>query len=92
VAGRSLMSRAVTASADADLVDAVYLTTDDPAIADAAPVAGAEIIWRPQQLACDQASSESALLHALDHLFRAGSSPRSWFLSSAPALSSTPRI
>jgi CMP-N-acetylneuraminic acid synthetase len=75
VAGRSLISRAVTASVDATWVDSVYVSTDDATIADAARAVGAEIIWRPPELAADQASSESALLHALDHLVRSGQQP-----------------
>ena len=49
-------------------VDAVYVSTDDDAIAAAAERAGAGVIRRPADLAGDTASSESALLHALDVL------------------------
>ena len=44
------------------------MSTDDTGIAAAARGAGAEIVERPAELAGDDASSESALLHALDVL------------------------
>jgi N-acylneuraminate cytidylyltransferase len=46
----------------------VFVSTDDPTIAQVARDYGAEVIDRPRELASDTASSESALLHALDHL------------------------
>ena len=75
VGGRSLVERAVDACRSARLVDAVYVSTDDPDIARAATAAGALVIDRPVDLAGDTASSESALLHALDHLDSTGGSP-----------------
>ena len=44
------------------------MSTDDAAIAAAARDAGAGVIIRPDALAGDTASSEAALLHAIDHL------------------------
>lgn len=64
--GVPLVARTVAAARDARLVDAVYVSTDDPEIAAAARAAGAEVIDRPAEISGDQASSESALLHALD--------------------------
>jgi N-acylneuraminate cytidylyltransferase len=61
-----LIARAVAAARAAALIDAVYVSTDDPSIAAAARAAGAAVIDRPADLAGDTASSESALLHALD--------------------------
>lgn len=46
----------------------VFVSTDDPMIAKVSFEYGAEVIERPRELASDTASSESALLHALDHL------------------------
>ena len=68
VGGISLVARAVAAALAAESIDAVYVSTDDPAIAVAARAAGAGVIDRPQELAGDSASSEAALLHALDSL------------------------
>jgi N-acylneuraminate cytidylyltransferase len=67
VGGRPLVARAVDA-AHAAGIDTVYVSTDDTAIAAAARAAGARVIERPADIAGDTASSESALLHALDEL------------------------
>ncbi len=75
VGGRSLLARAVAAARAAELVDAVYVSTDGDAIAAEARAAGAEVIRRPAGLAGDTASSEAALLHALDVLAEAGIEP-----------------
>lgn len=75
VGGVSLVERAVTACAGARNIDAVYVSTDDPFISAAAQRAGAAVIERPADLAGDLASSESALLHGLDHLATAGHHP-----------------
>lgn len=70
--GLALVQRAVRAAREAVSVDRVFVTTDDTAIADAASADGAEIIVRPGHLADDEASSESALLHALEEFERQG--------------------
>ncbi len=49
-------------------VDRVVVSTDDDAIARCAIEHGAEVVRRPAELASDEASSESALSHALDAL------------------------
>jgi N-acylneuraminate cytidylyltransferase len=68
VGGVPLIARAVASARAAQLIDVVAVSTDGDAIADAARAAGAEIIARPAALAGDTATSESALLHALDEL------------------------
>lgn len=68
VGGVPLVVRAVRAAAAASAVDLVVVTTDDAEIADAAAAAGARIVRRPAELAGDTASSESAVLHAMDEL------------------------
>jgi YrbI family 3-deoxy-D-manno-octulosonate 8-phosphate phosphatase len=73
VGGRSLVERAVDSCRAARHIDAVYVSTDDAEIARVAEEAGASVIVRPPALASDSASSESALLHALDQLSREGS-------------------
>ena len=52
-------------------VQRVFVSTDDREIASIASSHGAEVIWRPAELATDSASSESALRHALTHLEQA---------------------
>ncbi len=68
VGGVPLIVRAVRAAAAADGVDVVVVTTDDDEIAAVSAAAGAHVVRRPAELSGDTASSESALLHALDAL------------------------
>lgn len=68
VGGVPLVERAVRAAAAASAVDLVVVSTDDDQIAGASAAAGARVIRRPAELAGDTASSESAVLHALDEL------------------------
>jgi YrbI family 3-deoxy-D-manno-octulosonate 8-phosphate phosphatase len=66
--GRTLVARSVDAALAAGRVARAIVSTDDPAIAAEAERAGAEVVMRPPELAGDGASSESALLHALESL------------------------
>lgn len=75
VGGISLVARAVAAAWGASQVDRVIVSTDDEGIAAAARAAGAEVMARPERLATDTASSESALLHVLEHLADLAVSP-----------------
>ncbi|MFD5214167.1 cytidylyltransferase domain-containing protein [Microbacterium sp. NPDC058345] len=68
VGGVPLIERAVRAASAASGVDLVVVSTDDAAIASVAEAAGARVVARPAEIAGDTASSESALLHALDAL------------------------
>ncbi len=72
VGGVPLVVRAIRAARGAALVDRVFVSTDDADIATAARDAGAEVIERPDALGHDHATSESALLHALDSLRERG--------------------
>jgi N-acylneuraminate cytidylyltransferase len=54
------------------MVERVFVSTDDPEIAAVAEAAGADVIARPDNLADDAATSEAALLHALDVIERRG--------------------
>lgn len=74
VGGVPLVARAVAAALAAGIAD-VRVSTDDLAIAEAARAAGARVIARPVELAGDTASSEAALLHALDVLEAEGVRP-----------------
>ncbi|QIJ64361.1 N-acylneuraminate cytidylyltransferase [Streptomyces sp. JB150] len=66
VGGVPLVARAVRECRAARLVTDVVVSTDDQAIAEAARVAGAEVVLRPAAIAGDTATSEAAVLHALD--------------------------
>ncbi|TQK52300.1 YrbI family 3-deoxy-D-manno-octulosonate 8-phosphate phosphatase [Streptomyces sp. SLBN-118] len=66
VAGVPLVARAVRESLAARLVTDVVVSTDDADIAATARSAGAEVVLRPAEIAGDTATSESAVLHAMD--------------------------
>jgi YrbI family 3-deoxy-D-manno-octulosonate 8-phosphate phosphatase len=66
VGGVPLVVRAVRACLSSRHVTDVVVSTDDQAIADTARSAGAEIVLRPSAIAGDTASSEAAVLHAMD--------------------------
>ncbi|MDP0500777.1 MAG: acylneuraminate cytidylyltransferase [Verrucomicrobiota bacterium JB022] len=70
VAGRPILQRNIEAARLSQHIDAVYVSTDDPDYARHAREWGAEVVMRPADLASDTASSESALLHALDEIER----------------------
>ena len=75
VGGLSLVARSVRAALDSRRVERVVVSTDDDAIALEAQSHGAEVVRRPAAIAGDTASSESALLHALDTLEQQGPLP-----------------
>ncbi|MFI6338547.1 cytidylyltransferase domain-containing protein [Streptomyces sp. NPDC050535] len=66
VGGVPLVARAVRECRAARLVTDVVVSTDDQAIATAARQAGAEVVLRPAAIAGDTATSEAAVLHAMD--------------------------
>ncbi|MFF5155123.1 cytidylyltransferase domain-containing protein [Streptomyces sp. NPDC000348] len=66
VGGVPLVARAVRECRAARYVTDVVVSTDDQAIAAAARQAGAEVVLRPAAIAGDTATSEAAVLHALD--------------------------
>lgn len=65
VGGVSLIGRAVRAGRMAERVAAVYVSTDDDAIAAEARLYGAKVIDRPAELSGDTATSEVGWLHAV---------------------------
>ncbi|MFJ9345851.1 cytidylyltransferase domain-containing protein [Streptomyces sp. NPDC101237] len=66
VGGVPLVARAVRECRASRLVTDVVVSTDDQAIAAAARSAGAEVVLRPAAIAGDTATSEAAVLHAMD--------------------------
>ncbi|MEX2984429.1 NTP transferase domain-containing protein [Streptomyces sp. C36] len=66
VGGVPLVARAVRECRASRLVTDVVVSTDDAAIADAARTAGAAVVRRPAAIAGDTATSEAAVLHAMD--------------------------
>lgn len=72
VGGIPLIARAITSARGADSVDVVVVSTDDPEITAVAREWGAEVVQRPVELSGDEASSESAVLHAMEELEHRG--------------------
>jgi len=70
--GQPLIFWSVRQALAASHIDSVWVTSDGDAILEAAAKAGARVIRRPDELASDTASSESAWLHALDSIERQG--------------------
>jgi N-acylneuraminate cytidylyltransferase len=76
VGGVPLIARAISSARASSLIDRVVVSTDDSEIAAVARQWGAEVVDRPEELAGDTASSESALEHALDALSARGATAR----------------
>ena len=72
IAGRPLIAHSILHAQRSRLIREVYVSTDDAAIAETTREYGAEVVNRPQELAGDEAASESALLHVLDDRLRRG--------------------
>ncbi len=66
--GKPLIAWTIEAAQAAPLVNRVLVSTDDVEIARVAQDYGADVLMRPAELATDTASSEAALLHALETL------------------------
>ncbi|PFG32004.1 acylneuraminate cytidylyltransferase [Paramicrobacterium agarici] len=75
VGGTPLIVRAIEAAAASARIQKVVVSTDDEQIAAVARAAGADVIERPDELATHEATSESALLHALAQLDARGAAP-----------------
>jgi YrbI family 3-deoxy-D-manno-octulosonate 8-phosphate phosphatase len=66
-AGRPLLAHSIAHARAAAGVSEIWVSTDDSAIAALAAAEGARVVDRPANLSDDRATSEAALLHALDH-------------------------
>jgi YrbI family 3-deoxy-D-manno-octulosonate 8-phosphate phosphatase len=64
--GEPLLVHTIRHALGARRVRETIVSTDDPEIAHVAERAGARVVMRPASLSTDTASSESALIHALD--------------------------
>lgn len=74
--GHPLVAWSIWAAREARYVTRVVVSTDDEEIAEVSRRYGAQVVMRPTELSHDTASSESALLHALDCLERDGYLPQ----------------
>ena len=68
VCGRPLIEYTINAAQSAKTVQRIIVSTDDDEIATISKDIGAEIVMRPSGISGDFASSESALIHALNNL------------------------
>jgi YrbI family 3-deoxy-D-manno-octulosonate 8-phosphate phosphatase len=68
IAGVPLLAHSIVQALRTPAVNRVVVSTDDSAIAEVARKWGADVIARPTAISEDKSPSESALLHALDHL------------------------
>lgn len=69
VGGSTLLARAVQCAMDAGIFDAIFVSTDDPDIAEAALKAGALAPFlRPPELATDTSPVLKTILHVLNQL------------------------
>jgi N-acylneuraminate cytidylyltransferase len=66
LAGKPLIVHTIEHALNAKSVNMVFVSTDDPEIAVISKAHGAEVVDRPKELAGDNATSESALLHTLN--------------------------
>ena len=75
LADKPLIAHSILDAKESKFTDKVYVSTDNLEIAEVSRKYGAEIIHRPEELAGDTASSESALIHALSEIEKTGISP-----------------
>jgi CMP-N,N'-diacetyllegionaminic acid synthase len=66
LAGKPLICWTIEAAMRSDKIQDVFVSTDDSDISDISCSVGAKVIERPRELATDEASSESAIIHALE--------------------------
>ena len=70
LAGKPLLAHTIETAKASPSIQRIIVSTDDPEIAMVASQYGAEVVWRPAEISGDNAPSELALLHALEHLER----------------------
>ncbi|WP_313131754.1 acylneuraminate cytidylyltransferase [Stutzerimonas nitrititolerans] len=73
--GHPLLAWSIWAARNARHVTRVIVSTDDDEIAEVSRQYGADVLMRPVEISGGKASSESALLHALEQLQQQGCNP-----------------
>jgi YrbI family 3-deoxy-D-manno-octulosonate 8-phosphate phosphatase len=66
--GKPLLVHSIEQARQAPSVTRIVVSTDDPEITTIARAHAADVVRRPPEMSGDRATSESALLHTLDHL------------------------
>ena len=94
IANKPLIAFTIEAALQSEYISDVYVSSDDDEILDTASKFGALIIRRPYELADDQASSETTLIHALQYIGQQGNElPAAFaFLQCTSPLSTTEDI
>lgn len=67
-AGKPLIVHSIEHALQSKLVNDIYVSTDDHKIAEISRKAGAKIVWRPDEISGDTATTESAIEHALTEI------------------------
>ncbi len=70
--GEPLMVHSINYAQECQLVDDVFVSTEDTEIGELAEKHAAKVIWRPFDLAGDQSTTEAAIGHALQDLNKRG--------------------
>lgn len=68
ICGKPLIGWTINAAKASRHIDRVIVSTDDSEIASVSKCFGADVVWRPEKISGDMASSEDALLHTLEYL------------------------
>jgi YrbI family 3-deoxy-D-manno-octulosonate 8-phosphate phosphatase len=68
LAGKPLIAHTIEAAKEAEMINRVVVSTDDPEIESISETFGAEVIRRPSDISGDNARSEDALLHVMRYL------------------------
>jgi len=66
--GKPLINYSIEYALESDLIRDVFVTTDNEEISEISEKAGAKIIWRPDNISGDTATTESAIEHALTQI------------------------
>ena len=64
--GKPLIAWSIEQALTSKKIDDVFVSTDGKQIAEIAQQYGAKVIWRPAELASDTATSEDAIIHAVN--------------------------
>ena len=72
LAGKPLIGHTIEQAMQSNCVTETVVSTDDDEIASVSEAAGATVVRRPADISGDQASSESALIHAIRSLLQQG--------------------
>ncbi len=90
--GKPLIGWSIEQAKGAKCIDEVYVSTDGEQIASIAEQFGAKVIWRPKEIASDFASSEEALIHAIDTIENGNEISRVVFLQATSPIRKTDDI